>query len=183
MSFDFKVSLSVSFSQKKLTSEVYSMDWIDKEVGRIKEDDAAKKRYEDRQTAISSQSSGLWSDLRYLLKEAVEKLRATPEVRQKIGGLDFNDANKDIVKIQKVALPAVYVIITFQYPATIRIERETVTNGGVAEPKTSRQTEQLTIDLDDEGKAVLKAGEDRMLVLEDAVEYLLRPLLTYKLMS
>ncbi len=52
------------------------MDWIDKEVGRIKEDDAAKKRYEDRQTAISSQSSGRWSDLRYLLKEAVEKLRS-----------------------------------------------------------------------------------------------------------
>jgi hypothetical protein len=150
-------------------------DWLDEEVTRIKDDETIRQRKLEKTKTIGSQSAGFWDDFRYLIEQAVTKLNATPEIRGKIGETAFNGNNVDILRVENIAFPAVYLTITNQHSG-IRVERVVRTNGGIPEPKEKRESEQLQFDLDNKGRIVLKTQDDRSFSVHDSVRYVLQPL-------
>lgn len=89
------------------------MDWINKEAERIKAEDTAAQQHQQNQKSIQEQSWTLWEKFRAMIEEAVAKLNASPEISKRIGAVEYNGQNTQIVSIVNQRIPAVYITITY----------------------------------------------------------------------
>jgi hypothetical protein len=175
MAFAFKLSLEVSSSAASAQGAPVMTDWIKREVERLKDDETAKQHELERTKLIEAQAPGFWSDFRYLIEEAVAKLNNTLEIRRNIGEVRFNGNNDQILRVENIVFPAVYLTITNEWSG-IRIERVVRTNGGIPVPREMRESERLQFEMDESGRVALKTEGNEFLSVHDAVEYVLKPL-------
>jgi hypothetical protein len=148
------------------------MDWIDKEIKLIKDNDAAKRDHADRQEVINRQSPAVWSEFRRLIEEAVTKINTSRDMSKRIGEVTFNGDNIQILRIQNLAIPSVIIIIT-QTHSGISVERS---RRREVDSEINRQTENLEYGLDQDGQVAFRNEQGQFLGMQQALEYILKPL-------
>jgi hypothetical protein len=152
-------------------------DWINEEVERIKGKEKDQAALVEREQLIANQGSRYWSDLVHLIKEALTKINANPDIHQKLGeNLIVRDENISSFRIIKSAYPAVYLTAT-NLRSYVKLERKIVTNG--QDRTTKDERENLEFDLDANGRAFLRTEKGEVLNIQEAVKHILKPLLNY----
>lgn len=148
------------------------MDWINKEADRIKNEDAAKQQYQQKQKSIQAQSWTLWEKLRAMIEQAVAQLNASPEISKRIGAVEFNGHNNQIVSIVNQQIPAVYITIKYAMDG-VQVERK-------RRPRVDGDfdyyNETLQYDMDQNGRIVFRTEHEKMMLIEQSAEYILKPL-------
>jgi hypothetical protein len=149
------------------------MDWINREVERVRNDNAAKQQTQQKQEAINAHAWETWDRLRSLLEESVKRLNASPEMRHGIGEVRFNGNNVQIIQLENLVIPSVYITITNGHDG-LRVERKRR-----FEPLGAfdTYTENLDYDLDQNGRVALRSEQGQLLNAERATEYILKPLI------
>ena len=152
-------------------------DWIDEEVDNIGRKQAELEDQAERQRALGQQSPGLWQELVRDVEAAVNKINSTQEILNRLGDkLYYEGGRVDTFKIVKGNFPAVYLTVT-TFGRYFQVERKIVTNGQSRTTKDER--ERIELDLDSNGRIYMKTEQGETLHVQDAVKYLLKPLLNY----
>ncbi|HXI24605.1 MAG TPA: hypothetical protein VNG71_12140 [Pyrinomonadaceae bacterium] len=149
------------------------MDWINREVERVRNDDAAKQQTQQKQETINAQAWETWDRLRNLMEEAVKRLNASPEMRQRIGEVQFNGNNVQILRLENLVIPSVYITITYGHDGLCVERKRRFEPLGAFDS----YTENLDYDLDQNGRVAFRSEQGQLLNAERAVEYILKPLI------
>jgi hypothetical protein len=149
------------------------MDWINREVERVRNDDAAKQQAQQKQEAINAHAWETWDRLRNLMEEAVKRLNASPEMRQRIGEVQFNGNNVQILRLENPVIPSVYITITYGHDGLCVERKRRFEPLGAFDS----YTENLDYDLDQNGRVAFRSEQGQLLNAERAVEYILKPLI------
>ena len=148
------------------------MDWINREVDRIRNDNAAKYQAQQKQEAINAHAWEMWERLRNLIEEAVKELNASPEMRQRSGAVELNGHNVQILRLENPVIPSVYITITYGHDGLCVERKRRLEPLGIFDS----YTDNLDYDLDQNGRVVLRGEQGQLLNAERAVEYILKPL-------
>src|SRR6266852_4135943 len=107
------------------------------------------------------------------MEAAVSKLNASQEIRHKIGEITFNGSNVQILRIENLAFPSVYITITNTHTG-MKFEGKRR-----KEPDSDFDSyaENLEHDLDQDGQVIFRSEQGQSLKVQEAVEYVLKPLL------
>lgn len=153
-------------------------DWIDAEAKRLRDEDAEKARQADINRNIQMQASSFWTDLRYSVKQAIEKLNSDPDIRKKAGDIHLKDYSIAYFEIVKDVIPAVYLTVT-QSHGCLKVEKKIVTSNGVSDRNVQESRENLEYVGDAQGRIYARTEEGKQLHLQAVVEYLVRQVLVY----
>jgi len=120
-----------------------------------------------------SQPVALWEDLKQLLSSVVAEMNHTAELRRRTGGLECGVDDGGAIVVSKNSFPQVYVTVCMR-AETVDIHSRMVLSEA---DETAREFhESFAISLDDSG-ASLRNAEGDAFTTEQAVYYILRPLL------
>jgi len=152
-------------------------DWINDEVESIREKDRQQQGAQSRADLIAKEAMSFWVNLNYAVKNDIETINATPTIVKKLGcKLSYHELNAFSFKVVKETYPAVYLTVE-RSNGHIAVERQVVASPNPRNPVTEH--ERLVYDLDDDKRIYLKTEGLESLYLENAVGYLLKPLLNY----
>lgn len=153
-------------------------DWIDAEVKRLRDVSAESTRQAEINRNIQMQASEFWTDLRYLVKQSVEKINNTPDIAKQLGRLQLKDLNVHYFEIVKDVIPAVYLTVTQSY-ISLKVEKKIVTSNGVSDRNVDESRENLEYVGDAQGRIYVRTEEGKQLHLQAAAEYLIRQVFVY----
>lgn len=148
------------------------MDWINNEVDRVRNENAARVQGQRRQTLVGENSWAIWDAFRSQIDDAIKALNASPEMRSKLGEIQFNGSNTQILQIDNLRIPAVYITITYTGDG-IRVERK---RRQEVDGDIERCTENLVYDFGRDDQLALRTEPGEYIPLPRAVEYVLKPL-------
>jgi hypothetical protein len=136
--------------------------------------------------------SGLWKDLQGLIRRVVEQMNYDEELRQRTGGLDFQQGPLDTIVVKKQSLPAVYLTLT-RGTAVIAVNHRIVINGPNAkereiavnhrivinDPNATEQEirDSLSIEIVETRTPLHRTNQGESFTIEEVVFYILRPFL------
>ena len=117
--------------------------------------------------------AGLWKDLQRLIRAVVEQMNHDEELRQRTGGLDFQQGT-DVIVVNRQSLPAVYLTLTRE-SAGIAANYRIVING----PNVKEQEilESLSFEIDGTRTSLYRNNQGEVFTIEQVVFYILRPFL------
>jgi hypothetical protein len=116
----------------------------------------------------------LWKDLQKLIRDVVEQMNHDEELRQKTGGLDFQQGPSDTIVVKKQSLPAVYLTLT-QGTAVIAANYRIVINGPNVKEQEIRES--LSFEIDGTRTSLCRNNQGEFFTIEQVVFYILRPFL------
>lgn len=120
-----------------------------------------------------SQPAALWEDLKQLLSSVVTEMNRTAELRRRTGGLECRVEEGGTIVVSKNSFPQLYVTVCVR-AETVDVNSRLVLSGA---GETEREfQESFAISIDDSG-ASLRSAEGDAFTTEQAVYYILRPLL------
>ena len=120
-----------------------------------------------------SQPAALWEDLKQLLSSVVSEMNDTAELRRRTGGLECRVADGGAIVVSKNSFPQMYVTVCLRAEAVDVNSRLVLSEAGQTENESQ---ESFAISIDGSG-ALLRSAEGDAFTTEQAVYYILRPLL------
>ena len=120
-----------------------------------------------------SQSAALWEDLKQLLSSVVAEMNHTAELRRRTGGLECRVEDGGAIVVSKNSFPQMYVTVCMRAEAVDVNSRMVLSE---ADESARDFQESFAISVDDSG-ASLRSAEGDAFTTEQAVHYILRPLL------
>lgn len=118
--------------------------------------------------------AGLWKDLQRLVRAVVEQMNHDEELRQRTGGLDFQQGPSDTIVVKKQSLPFVYLTLT-PGTAVITANYRIEINGPNAKEQETRES--LSLEIDETRTPLCRNSQGEAFTIEQAVFYILRPFL------
>lgn len=148
-------------------------DWIDEEARRIDAGtQGARAGAAGGGGAVAAGGADAWEGLRARVQADVRKINE--KLAGRLGGeLRFNEPGAGAFEVRRQGGQAASLRVT-------RVEGFVIvkyTRAGDAETHRTEEFRRLEIDSDENGGPCLKAGDGQLICLEDASQYLLRPLI------
>jgi len=149
-------------------------DWIDDVVKRETEVFEMEDADRERKNSIIMQAAELFVGLMQAVEDAVYRINAPVLERDKLTSLTFSSQSvTSFGVVSGKSDPIVVLIVTNKY------DHFAVSRGPIIPDESHKEhKENITIDMDDNRKIFMRTQEGQGLNLQDAVKYLLQPLVS-----
>jgi hypothetical protein len=155
-------------------------DWVFQELRELeqtKQDDTAKS---NRLNLLQQQTIAIWGDLKPVLEDAVEKLNTIPEFKKMTGGIVYAPGEDRIEIRKRATVPSVELAISRAATSiSLAYSRFNSPRG----PERKAKPHALNVDLDENGRPLLKNEQGEVVTLEQAAHQIMRPFLHPELLE